>query len=63
MVGHSSAALTLDRYADLFDDDLDVAADRSDATACTAREFLADYLRTDSPNVYSPDREETAIGQ
>jgi integrase len=30
MLGHASAAMTLDRYADLFDD-LDDAADRLDA--------------------------------
>jgi integrase len=26
MLGHASAAMTLDTYADLFDDDLDAAA-------------------------------------
>ena len=31
MLGHASAALTLDRYADLFDDDLDDVADRLEA--------------------------------
>ncbi len=31
MLGHASAAMTLDRYADLFDDDLDDVADRLDA--------------------------------
>ncbi len=31
MLGHASAAMTLDRYADLFDDDLDAVADRPDA--------------------------------
>lgn len=30
MLGHASAAMTLDRYADLFDDDLDAVADRLD---------------------------------
>lgn len=30
MLGHSSAAMTLDVYADLFDDDLDAVADRLD---------------------------------
>ena len=30
MLGHASAAMTLDRYADLFDDDLDDVADRLD---------------------------------
>jgi integrase len=31
MLGHASAAMTLDRYADLFDDDLDAVADRLDS--------------------------------
>lgn len=31
MLGHSSAAMTLDTYADLFDDDLDAVADALDA--------------------------------
>jgi integrase len=31
MLGHSSAAMTLDVYADLFDDDLSGVADRLDA--------------------------------
>jgi len=30
MLGHASAAMTLDRYADLFDDDQDAVADRLD---------------------------------
>ncbi len=30
MLGHASAAMTLDVYADLFDDDLDVVADALD---------------------------------
>lgn len=33
MLGHSSAAMTLDVYADLFDDDLDRLADHLDAAA------------------------------
>ena len=33
MLGHSSAAMTLDVYADLFDDDLDRLADRLNAAA------------------------------
>lgn len=28
MLGHASAAMTLDTYADLFDDDLDAVAER-----------------------------------
>jgi integrase len=31
MLGHAFAAMTFDRYADLFDDDLDPVADRHDA--------------------------------
>lgn len=30
MLGHASAAMTLDVYSDLFDDDLDAVADRLD---------------------------------
>jgi integrase len=49
MLGHASAAMTLDRYADLFDDDLDAVADRLDAVAraagvyplCTAAEVIS----------------------
>jgi hypothetical protein len=33
MLGHASAAMTLDTYADLFDDDLDSVADALDAAA------------------------------
>lgn len=36
MLGHASAVMTLDLYADLFDDDLDAVAERLDA-ARTAR--------------------------
>ena len=31
MLGHAKASMTLDVYADLFDDDLDVVADRLNA--------------------------------
>jgi len=50
MLGHASAAMTLDVYSGLFDDDLDSVADRLDAaaqTAQTAHQDHADYLRTD----------------
>jgi integrase len=46
MLGHASAAMTLDVYAGLFNDDLDAVADRLDAAAAAAR---ADYLRTAAP--------------
>jgi integrase len=48
MLGHASAAMTLDRYADLFDDDLDDVADRLDALRSgAARGNSADWLRTE----------------
>jgi integrase len=42
MLGHASAAMTLDTYADLFDDDLGAVADRLDAVVRAARERPAD---------------------
>jgi integrase len=50
-LGHASAAMTLDVYSGLFDDDLDAVADRLDVAAQSAREsargLSADFLRTD----------------
>lgn len=46
MLGHASAAMTLDVYAGLFGDDLDAVADRLDATA---RKAAADQVRTEDP--------------
>ena len=43
MLGHASAAMTLDVYAGLFGDDVDAVAERLDEAAANAR---ADYLRT-----------------
>jgi integrase len=45
MLGHASAAMTLDVYAGLFDDELDDVADRMSAAAESAR-ITADQLRT-----------------
>jgi integrase len=42
MLGHAKASMTLDVYADLFDEDLDTVADRLD----TALKNAADHLRT-----------------
>ena len=42
MVGHAKASMTLDVYADLFDEDLDGVADRFDE----AIRSTADALRT-----------------
>ena len=49
MLGHKSAALTLDTYADLFPDDLEAVADALDAAVRALRESAADALRTDAP--------------
>jgi integrase len=42
MLGHAKASMTLDTYADLFDEDLDEVAGRLDA----AIQATADALRT-----------------
>lgn len=39
-LGHKSAAMTLDQYADLFDGDLDVVADALDESAAGVRAFF-----------------------
>ncbi len=44
MLGHASAAMTLDVYADLFEDDLNQVADRLDRAAGRA---AADSVRTE----------------
>ncbi len=36
MLGHASATMTLDTYADLFDDDLDAVAERLDVALMLA---------------------------
>lgn len=50
MLGHASAALTLDTYADLFPDDLEAVADALDAAVRAATGSTAGQLRatTDS---------------
>jgi integrase len=45
LLGHASAAMTLDVYSGLFDNDLDAVADRLDEAAARAR---ADSARTDA---------------
>ena len=44
LLGHASAAMTLDVYSGLFDDDLDAVADRLDEAVTRAR---ADSVRTE----------------
>jgi hypothetical protein len=48
MLGRAFAAMTVDRYADLFDDDLDDVADRLDSIRASWRGDSADLLRTDA---------------
>ncbi len=51
MLGHKSAALTLDTYAGLFEDDLNNVAERLDPAAS---ESAADGLRTEARKALSP---------
>src|SRR6185312_11134950 len=46
MLGHAKASMTLDVYADLFDDDLDVVATQLDAAIMTSKQNSAHQLRT-----------------
>jgi Phage integrase family len=66
-LGHASAAMTLDVYSGLFDDDLDAVADRLDVAAQSAREssrgLSADFLRTDGQLITLQDRTETLTAQ
>ncbi|MBQ1065177.1 MULTISPECIES: site-specific integrase [Micromonospora] len=57
MLGHASAAMTLDVYADLFEDDLDQVADRLDRAAGRA---AADSVRTVS---LGPDLDAVRLGR
>ncbi|OKI65074.1 tyrosine-type recombinase/integrase [Micromonospora sp. CB01531] len=56
-LGHASAAMTLDVYADLFEDDLDQVADRLDRAAARA---AADSVRTEG---VGPDLEAVRPGR
>ena len=51
MLGHASAAMTLDRYADLFDDNLDDVADRLDRLRSEVCGRAADHVRTEHPRL------------
>src|SRR4051794_17705796 len=63
MLGHASAAMTLDRYADLFDDDLDALADRLDAVRSASRGLPADFLRTDGDVLAFAEPAQAALAQ
>lgn len=47
MLGHASAAMTLDVYSGLFDDDLDAVADRMDAARISAESLRTDAVVSD----------------
>jgi len=54
MLGHKSAAMTLDVYADLFSDDLDRLADRLDAAAAEARDTAASTAASEARSTVVP---------
>lgn len=58
MLGHASAAMTLDVYAGLFDDDLDAVADRLDAAQALPqappREPMCPHCAPRAPLLRSP---------
>ena len=57
MLGHKSAALTLDPYAGPFEDDLNNVAERLDRAAS---ESAADELRTEASQALSPKTGDSA---
>ena len=57
MLGHACAAMTLDVYSGLFEDDLDAVADRLDAGAQTARGLPATLLPTEGLLITLPNPE------
>lgn len=57
MLGHAKASMTLDTYADLFDEDLDGVAERLDL----AIKFTADQLRTGGSSSPMPANEKTPV--
>jgi len=63
MLGHASAAMTLDRYADLFDDDLDAVADRFHAVRESLRGLSADFLRTEPKTIKPPRSSQVPAAQ
>ena len=58
MLGHASAAMTLDVYAGLFGNDLDSIADRLDAAAF---DVDADSSRTEGRRIRPGARSSTAV--
>ena len=59
MLGHASAVLTLDTYADLFPDDLELVSAALDEARSRSLKSAADQLRTGTKEGPSP---ETGLG-
>ena len=55
MLGHQSAVLTMDTYADLFPDDVELVSAALDKARQAALELTADQLRTGTER--NPDQE------
>lgn len=51
MLGHASAAMTLDTYADLFDDDLDYVAEALSRARTTQRTIMLPEIPQAGPDV------------
>ena len=51
MLGHASAAMTLDRYGHLLGDELDAVADRLDAARAASEAAAAPTTRANAPKV------------
>lgn len=51
MLGHKSAAMTLDVYANLFDDDLDAVADRLEQSVSKLRPKQASAMTSPLPAI------------
>ena len=70
MLGHASAAMTLDVYAGLFNDDLDAVADRLDAAAaglvrtiCGLRPRRTTFCRSTRRQNMPPDLRLCLVGR
>ena len=54
MLGHASAVLTLDTYADLFPDDLEHVSTALDEARAASLKSVADQLRTETEEDSDP---------
>ena len=61
MLGHASAVLTLDTYADLFPDDLEQVSTALDEARVKALKSAADQLRTETEEDPDPNKQIGAL--